>query len=102
MSMLNAVLVAAALLFAAKSIAWLIQRRQGNGGIVDAIWAWALGGLAVWFAFTGSAALEVRFGAVPPAEQVPRHRRPQLVVCCGVSRAYRRLTFATGAGLGGL
>jgi steroid 5-alpha reductase family enzyme len=60
MSMLNAVLVAAALLFAAKSVAWLIQRQQGNGGIVDAIWAWALGGLAVWFAFTGSAALEVR------------------------------------------
>ncbi len=61
MSMLNAVLVAAALLFAAKSIAWLIQRQQGNGGIVDAIWAWALGSLAVWFGFTGSAAPEVRW-----------------------------------------
>jgi steroid 5-alpha reductase family enzyme len=61
MSMMNAVLVAAALLFAAKTIAWLIQRRQGNGGIVDAIWAWALGGLAVWFAFTGSASADVRW-----------------------------------------
>ncbi len=61
MSMLNAVLIAAALLFAAKSIAWLIQRRQGNGGIVDAIWAWALGGLAVWFALAGSAAPDVRW-----------------------------------------
>lgn len=61
MSMLPAVLIAAALLFVAKAIAWLIQRRQGNGGIVDAIWAWALGGLAVWFAFTGSAAAEVRW-----------------------------------------
>lgn len=60
MPMLNAVLIAAVLLFLAKTAAWLIQRRQGNGGIVDAIWAWALGGLAVWFAFTGSAALEVR------------------------------------------
>lgn len=59
--MLNAVLIAAALLFAAKSIAWLIQRRQGNGGIVDAIWAWALGGLAVWFGFTGTADPEVRW-----------------------------------------
>lgn len=60
MSPLPAVLCAAALLFAAKSVAWLIQRRQGNGGIVDAIWAWALGGLAVWFACVGSAPLEVR------------------------------------------
>jgi hypothetical protein len=36
---------------------------------------------------------------------VCRHRRPQLEVCCGVplwSRAYRRLTFAAGAGPGGL
>ena len=51
------------------------------------------------------AALEVRFGAVPAAEQVCRHRWPQLEVCCGVplwSRAYRRLTFATGAGPEGL
>lgn len=61
MPMLNAVLIAAALLFAAKTVAWLIQRQQGNGGIVDAIWAWALGGLAVWFAFTGTADPEVRW-----------------------------------------
>lgn len=61
MPMLPAVLIAAALLFLAKTIAWLIQRQQGNGGIVDAIWAWALGGLAVWFALTGSAATEVRW-----------------------------------------
>lgn len=61
MPMLHAVFVAAALLFLAKSIAWLIQHQQGNGGIVDAIWAWALGGLAVWFAFAGSAAADVRW-----------------------------------------
>lgn len=61
MPMLNAVLIAAALLFAAKTVAWLIQRQQGNGGIVDAIWAWALGGLAVWFAFTGTADPQVRW-----------------------------------------
>src|SRR5574343_852119 len=61
MPMLTAVLAAAALLFLAKTVAWLIQRRQGNGGIVDAIWAWALGGLAVWFAFAGQAAPDVRW-----------------------------------------
>lgn len=60
MSLLHAVLAAALLLFLAKSVAWLIQRRMGNGGIVDAIWAWALGGLAVWFAAVGSAPAEVR------------------------------------------
>lgn len=59
--MLTAVLAAAALLFLAKTVAWLIQRRQGNGGIVDAIWAWALGGLAVWFAVAGQAAPDVRW-----------------------------------------
>lgn len=60
MPILHAVLAAALLLFLAKSVAWLIQRRMGNGGIVDAIWAWALGGLAVWFAAVGSAPAEVR------------------------------------------
>lgn len=60
LSILHAVLAAALLLFLAKSVAWLIQRRMGNGGIVDAIWAWALGGLAVWFAAVGSAPTEVR------------------------------------------
>ncbi len=57
---LHAVLVAALLLFAAKSVAWLVQRRLGNAGIVDGIWAWALGGLALWFAAVGTAAGPVR------------------------------------------
>lgn len=60
MPILHAVLAAALLLFLAKSVAWLIQRRMGNGGIVDAIWAWALGGLAVWFAAVGTAPADVR------------------------------------------
>lgn len=60
MSPLVATLLAALILFAAKSVAWLIQRRMGNGGIVDAIWAWALGGLAVWFAAVGSSEPTVR------------------------------------------
>lgn len=45
------VLIAAA----AKSAAWLLQRRTGNAGTVDAIWAWTLGGLAVVYALAGSA-----------------------------------------------
>jgi steroid 5-alpha reductase family enzyme len=60
MSPALAVFVAAAFLFLAKTAAWLIQRRRGNAGIVDGIWAWALGGLAVWFAWCGSAPVEVR------------------------------------------
>jgi steroid 5-alpha reductase family enzyme len=60
MPILQAVLAAAAFLFLAKTVAWLIQRRMGNGGIVDAIWAWALGGLAVWFATVGTSDPEVR------------------------------------------
>ena len=31
----------------AKTAAWLLQRRTRNAGLVDAIWAWTLGGLAV-------------------------------------------------------
>jgi steroid 5-alpha reductase family enzyme len=56
----QAVLIAAGLLFAAKTLAWLIQRRLSNAGIVDGIWAWALGGLAVWFGAVGSAPPAVR------------------------------------------
>lgn len=55
-----AVLVAAVFLFLAKGVAWLIQRQRGNAGIVDGIWAWALGSLAAWFAWCGSAPVEVR------------------------------------------
>jgi len=55
-----AVAIAAVLLFLAKTVAWLIQRRLGNAGIVDGIWAWALGGLAVWFGAVGSAPAPLR------------------------------------------
>lgn len=53
-SPLHALAAAAVFLFAAKTLAWLIQRRLGNAGIVDGIWAWALGGLAAWFALVGT------------------------------------------------
>jgi len=57
---LTAVAMAAAALFVAKAVAWLIQRRWGNAGIVDGIWAWALGSLAAWFAWAGHAPPEVK------------------------------------------
>lgn len=48
-------LLAIVVVIAAKTIAWLLQRRSGNAGIVDAIWSWTLGGLAVIYALAGSA-----------------------------------------------
>jgi steroid 5-alpha reductase family enzyme len=44
-----------ALVIAAKTIAWLIQLRTRNAGIVDAIWSWSLGALAVMAAAFGTA-----------------------------------------------
>lgn len=61
MDPLIALLAAALVLFAAKALAWLIQRRLGNAGIVDGIWAWALGALALWFAWVGPAPVELRW-----------------------------------------
>lgn len=61
MSPALAVLWAALFVFLAKTLAWLIQRRLGNAGIVDGLWAWALGGLAGWFAWAGTAPAEVRW-----------------------------------------
>lgn len=39
----------------AKTLAWLLQRRTGNAGLVDAVWAWTLGGLAILYAVLGDA-----------------------------------------------
>lgn len=44
----------------AKTFAWLLQRRTGNAGIVDSIWAFSLGGLAFWYGLVGTAPLESR------------------------------------------
>ena len=56
----GALLGAAVLVVVAKTIAWLLQLRTRNAGIVDAIWAWSLGGLAVWFSATGAGDATVR------------------------------------------
>lgn len=55
MTPLNAFLVTAALAVAAKTGAWLWQRRTRNAGMVDAIWAFTLGALALVYALAGSA-----------------------------------------------
>ena len=55
MDFLTALLCAAVVAVLAKTVAWLLQRRIGNAGIVDAIWSWPLGGLATVFAVFGSA-----------------------------------------------
>lgn len=40
---------------------WAWQLRTQNAGVVDAFWAWTLGLLGPWFAWTGTAAPEVRW-----------------------------------------
>jgi len=57
---LHAFFGAVVIVVAAKTVAWLLQLRTRNAGIVDAIWAWSLGGLAVWFAATGAGDATVR------------------------------------------
>lgn len=61
MSPLNAFYFSIAIVISAKTLAWMIQLRTRNAGLVDAIWAWTLGGLAALYAITGSAPLETRF-----------------------------------------
>ncbi|MDP3857865.1 MAG: DUF1295 domain-containing protein [Stagnimonas sp.] len=55
MSPLHAFLVSIVLVVLAKTFAWLLQLRTRNAGLVDAIWALTLGGLAVLYALLGSA-----------------------------------------------
>ena len=60
MTPLSAFLLSVAIVFAAKTLAWLIQLRTRNAGLVDAIWGWTLGGLAPLYALLGTAPTEVR------------------------------------------
>lgn len=55
MNPLHAFLATALIVIAAKTLAWLIQLRTRNAGIVDPIWAYTLGGLAVFYAAVGTA-----------------------------------------------
>lgn len=51
----NAFIATCLIVIAAKTFAWLLQLRTRNAGLVDAIWAWTLGLLAVFYAAVGSA-----------------------------------------------
>jgi len=55
MTALQAALLGFAGVFSLISLAWLIQWRSGNAGIVDAFWSWSLGGLGLFYALVGSA-----------------------------------------------
>ena len=44
-----------ACVFAFISLAWVVQWRSGNAGIVDAFWSWSLGFLGVLYALLGPA-----------------------------------------------
>lgn len=60
LSALTAFLASVAIVIAAKTFAWLLQLKTKNGGLVDAVWAITLGGLAGLYALTGTAPLETR------------------------------------------
>jgi steroid 5-alpha reductase family enzyme len=55
MNPLPAFLSSIVIVVSAKTLAWLMQLRSRNAGLVDAIWAWTLGLLAVFYAAVGSA-----------------------------------------------
>ncbi|HEX4896629.1 MAG TPA: DUF1295 domain-containing protein [Solimonas sp.] len=60
MTPLHAFLLSVLIVVLAKSLAWALQLRTRNAGIVDAIWAWTLGGLALLYALAGDAPAELR------------------------------------------
>ena len=61
MQALHAFLISVAIVIAAKTLAWLIQLRTRNAGLVDPIWAWTLALLAVLYAVSGSAPESTRW-----------------------------------------
>lgn len=61
MTPLHAFLTTLTIVIAAKTIAWLWQLRTKNAGLVDVVWAWTLGGLAVFYATAGSAPEDLRW-----------------------------------------
>jgi len=60
MSPASAFLLAIGLAIVAKLLAWLRQRSTGNAGIVDSVWSWTLGALALLFAALGDAPAALR------------------------------------------
>ena len=60
MSPLAAFLTTVAIVVAAKTGAWVLQLRTRNAGLVDPVWAFTLGGLAVVYAAAGTAGPDTR------------------------------------------
>lgn len=60
MSASTAALTGFAVLIVLFSLVWLVQRRTRNAGLVDAVWSWSLGLLAVLYAVCGSAPAPLR------------------------------------------
>jgi len=47
-------------LMAVFALVWLVQLRTRNAGLIDSVWAWTLGLLAVWYACRGPAPAQLR------------------------------------------
>jgi steroid 5-alpha reductase family enzyme len=62
MSFTAALILTAVIAVLAKTGAWIWQLRTRNAGMVDAIWAWTLGGLAAVYALCGDAPLLALMG----------------------------------------
>jgi steroid 5-alpha reductase family enzyme len=56
----HATAFAVLIVVSAKTLAWLVQLRLKNAGLVDPIWAWTLGFLAVFYALVGDAPVALR------------------------------------------
>lgn len=61
MTPLHAFLLSIVIVVAAKTVAWVWQLRTRNGGLVDVVWAWTLGGLAAFYAAVGTAPESTRW-----------------------------------------
>jgi len=42
------------------AVVWAVQLKTRNAGMVDPVWSWSMGFLAVWYAIFGTAAIETR------------------------------------------
>ncbi|MDR3418567.1 MAG: DUF1295 domain-containing protein [Nevskia sp.] len=60
MSVIAAFLTGLCSLVVLFSLVWLVQLRTRNAGLIDAVWAWSLGWLALLYAWSGSAPLQLR------------------------------------------
>ncbi|WP_029920889.1 DUF1295 domain-containing protein [Nevskia soli] len=60
MSLFSTILIGCVSLMTVFALVWLVQLRTRNAGLIDAVWAWTLGLLAVWYACRGPALVQLR------------------------------------------